>query len=152
MARYLTITGTRTVDQTKSQLDHLFREYLCPFAQPDTHFYIGGAVGIDTMTLDWLAEYSPSSLTVVVPCTVPDQPATAAATIHRWRDADRLSEIIELRAERLGTDAYHARNRWMVDRSTMAIGFPQAGVRSGGTWYTLDYAADQAKPTLIVPV
>ena len=152
MSLTVTLTGPRSVEKPKAQLDHLFGEYLRPFAMPDAHFYVGGAVGIDTMSLDWLAEHSRSVLTVVVPCTVADQPATAAAAIRRWNDAGRIADVVELRAGRLGTDAYHARNRWMVDRSGMVIGFPQAEVRSGGTWYTIDYAADQGKPRLIVPV
>jgi predicted Rossmann fold nucleotide-binding protein DprA/Smf involved in DNA uptake len=152
VSRFITITGTRNVNQSSEQLDHLFGAYLGPFAQPDAHFFVGGAVGIDTMSLDWLADHSSSLLTVVVPCTVADQPTTAAAAIRRWRDLGRLADVVELGADRLGTDAYHARNRWMVDRSAMVAGFPQADVRSGGTWFTIDYAADQGKSRLIVPV
>ena len=40
----------------------------------------------------------------------------------------------------------------MVDRSEMVIGFPQAGATSGGTYYTLDYAAELDKPRMVLPV
>jgi predicted Rossmann fold nucleotide-binding protein DprA/Smf involved in DNA uptake len=151
VARHVTITGTRSVP-AESQLPGLFDDYLRPFAAPDAHFYLGGAVGIDTAALDWLAENSHASLTVVVPCKVADQPVAAAASIHRQRDAGRLAEVVELGADRLGTAAYYARNRWMVDRSSFVIGFPRGADTTSGTWYTVNYAAQQGKPRLIAPV
>lgn len=151
MVRHVTITGTRSIP-VLSGLPRLFDDYLRPFAAQEAHFYIGGAVGIDTATLDWLATNSQASLTVVVPCTVVDQPAAAVESIRRWQDASRLVEVVELGADRLGSAAYHARNRWMVDRSAFVIGFPEGAKSASGTWYTLNYAAEQGKPRLVVPV
>ncbi len=151
MARHVTITGTRSVP-AESALPTVFDAYLRPFATPDAHFYMGGALGIDTAALDWLAEHTRSALTVAVPCTVDDQPPTAAEAIRQWRDVSRLDEVVELQADRLGTTAYHARNRWMVDRSAFVIGFPQGTDRASGTWYTLSYAAERGMPRLIVPI
>ncbi|SFW74707.1 hypothetical protein [Amycolatopsis australiensis] len=151
VTRHVTITGTRSVP-AESQLAGLFDDYLRPFAAPDAHFYLGGAVGIDTAALDWLAENSEASLIVVVPCTVVDQPAAAVASIRRQRDAGRLAEVVELGADRLGTAAYYARNRWMVDRSEFVVGFPRGTDPTSGTWYTVNYAAEQGKPRLIAPV
>lgn len=151
MARHVAITGTRSIP-AESELSGLFDGYLRPFADPDAHFYLGGAAGIDTAVLDWLAAYSQASLTVVVPCAVADQPEAAAASIRRWREAGRLVEVVELGADRLGTAAYHARNRWMVDRSDFVIGFPRGTEPTSGTWYTVNYAAEQGKPRVIVPV
>lgn len=148
MTQAVTITGTRSVAYDPT---NLFAEYISPFAAPGTHFYVGGAAGIDTLALDWLAT-TESRLSVVVPCTVDDQPATASATIHRWASAGRLHSIVELTAPSLCTDAYHARNRWMVDRSGFVIGFPHGDDQRSGTWYTLNYATDQGKPRLIVPI
>ncbi len=151
VARHVTITGTRSIP-AEVELAGLFDDYLRPFADPDAHFYLGGAAGIDTAALDWLADCSQTSLTVVVPCAVADQPAAAAASIHRWRDTGRLAAVVELGADRLGTAAYHARNRWMVDRSSFVIGFPRGANPTSGSWYTLNYAAEQGKPRLIVPI
>jgi hypothetical protein len=153
VARHVTITGTRSVPaESEAQLCVLFDDYLQPFVGPDAHFYLGGAAGIDTAALDWLAERTQASLTVVVPCTVTDQPAAAVASIHRWQDSGRLAEVVELGADRLGTAAYHARNRWMVDRSGFVIGFPRDTEQTSGTWYTVNYAAEQSKPRLVIPV
>ncbi len=151
MARHVTITGTRSIP-AESDLRGLFDGYLRPFADADAHFYLGGAVGIDTAALDWLAGCSQVSLTVVVPCTVADQPAAAVASIRRWQDDGRLAEVVELGADRLGTVAYYARNRWMVDRSAFVIGFPRGADQGSGTWYTVNYAAEQGKPRLILPL
>ncbi|MEC3978910.1 hypothetical protein [Amycolatopsis sp. H20-H5] len=147
----MTITGTRSIP-VESELPYLFDGYLRPFSAPDAHFYLGGAAGIDTAALDWLAERSQASLTVVVPCAVADQPAAAVTSIRRWQNVGRLVEIVELGADRLGTAAYHARNRWMVDRSGFVIGFPRGTEPTSGTWYTVNYAAEQCKPRLVVPV
>ncbi|SDU62841.1 DNA recombination-mediator protein A [Amycolatopsis marina] len=153
MPRHVTITGTRSITaQAETQLTGLFDDYLRPFADPNATFYLGGAAGIDTSALDWLAEHTQAALTVVVPCTVADQPAVAGEAIHRWQRGGRLAGVVELRAEKLGSSAYHARNRWMVDRSGFVIGFPQGSDSTSGTWYTVNYAADQGKPRLVVPV
>lgn len=151
MARHVTITGSRSIP-AECDLPGLFDSYLRPFADQEAHFYLGGAAGIDTTALDWLATNSPASLTVVVPCTVADQPAAAVASLRRWHDAGRLDRVVELGADRLGAEAYHARNRWMVDRSGFVIGFPQGAKSTSGTWYTVNYAAEQGKPRLVIPM
>ncbi|WP_328313055.1 hypothetical protein OG432_24250 [Streptomyces sp. NBC_00442] len=147
--RTVAITGTRkTGHRSLDEYAGLFAAYLRPFA--DSHFYIGGASGIDSMTLLWLAGNTSAQLTVVAPGTVDQQPADARQAIARTRD--RIKEIVELKAGELRTPAYHARNRWMVDHASMAIGFPNAQDPTGGTWQTLNYTAEQRKPRLIVPV
>ncbi|QES25783.1 hypothetical protein DEJ47_04340 [Streptomyces venezuelae] len=147
--RTVAITGTRsTGHRSLDEYADLFADYLGPFA--DSHFYIGGAKGIDSMSLLWLAGNTPAQITVVVPGTVDQQPAEARQAIARTRD--RITEIVELKAPELRSPAYHARNRWMVDRSRMVIGFPHSSEPSSGTWQTLTYASDLGKPRLIVPV
>ena len=149
----VTITGSRrTEHRAPADYDLLFDGYLRPFASEGSHFYIGGALGIDTLALDWLAEHTLVGLTVVVPCTLADQPEQARRTVlSAVRRAERVS-LIELAAPKLGTEAYHVRNRWMVDRSDLVIGFPRDDNPSSGTWYTIHYGAEQGRPRLIVPI
>ncbi|MFK0116341.1 hypothetical protein [Streptomyces sp. NPDC090994] len=148
--RSVTITGTRsTGHRGPTEYTALFGEYLGPFAD-GAHFYVGGARGIDSLALLWLARNTEAGLTVVVPGTVEQQPEEARQAIVRVRD--RLTDIVQLRAPELNTAAYHARNRWMVDHSAMTIGFPRAGQAQSGTWQTLTYTRDMGKPHLIVPV
>ncbi|MEV5337509.1 hypothetical protein AB0K93_03360 [Streptomyces sp. NPDC052676] len=150
LTRAVTITGTRsTGHRSLAEYATLFAGYLRPFAD-NAHFHIGGARGIDSLTLLWIADNTAADITVVVPGTVDQQPAEAQQAIARVRD--RIKEIVELQAPELGPPAYHARNRWMVDRSSMTIGFPKGGDSASGTWQTLNYTADQGKPRLIVPV
>ncbi|MGW2708090.1 hypothetical protein ACWC4J_03705 [Streptomyces sp. NPDC001356] len=147
------ITGTReTGHRQLPWFSDLFRTYLGPWATDDAEFYIGGARGVDSLSLLWLAGHSTSRITIVVPGTVVQQPAEARQAIERCRD--RIAEVVELGAAELRSPAYHARNRYMVDRTQMVLGFPLAGTEGGtsGTWQTLTYAAAQGKPRLIVPV
>ncbi|MEW2161295.1 hypothetical protein AB0950_39875 [Streptomyces sp. NPDC007189] len=146
------ITGTReTGHRELVWFSDLFGTYLAPWASDDTHFYIGGAKGIDSLTLLWLAGNAQARITVVVPGTVAQQPAEARQAIERCRE--RIAEVVELGAAELRAPAYHARNRYMVDRAQMVIGFPLEGpAGASGTWQTINYAASQGKPRLIVPV
>lgn len=149
----VTITGSRcTGHREPADYGLLFNVYLRPFAGEGAHLYVGGALGIDTLALDWLAEHAPAALTVVVPCTLADQPEQARRTVLRaTRRAQRVS-LVELGAPQLGAEAYHTRNRWMVDRSDLVIGFPHGDDPRSGTWYTIQYGADQGRPRLIVPI
>ncbi|MEV0617540.1 hypothetical protein AB0I81_29760 [Nonomuraea sp. NPDC050404] len=145
------ITGTRSTGHRELiWYADMFSTFLAPFATKDAHFYIGGARGIDSLTLLWLAGSTEARITVVVPRFVQDQPAEARHAIAECRN--RIAEIVELRAADLATPAYHARNRWMVDRGHLVIGFPREGCETSGTWQTLNYGASQGKPRLIVPV
>ncbi|MGA4841783.1 hypothetical protein [Streptomyces sp. G45] len=149
--RAVAVTGTRNTGHRRlDEYADLFRDYLGPFASSEAHFYIGGAKGIDSMSLIWLAGNTSAVITIVVPGRIDQQPPEARQAIARTRD--RVKEIVELRAPELKAPAYHARNRWMVDRASMTIGFPHHAEESSGTWQTLNYTRDQGKPCLIVPV
>jgi predicted Rossmann fold nucleotide-binding protein DprA/Smf involved in DNA uptake len=152
--RSVAITGTRSIgDAPVDELAEAFESYLRPFADAAAHFYLGGASGVDTAALQWLASNSEAVLTVVVPCRIVDQPVGSAQLIERLRGEERLADVVELGATLLGKAAYHARNRWMVDHSALVIGFPRGDESvGGGTWYTLDYAAEQGKARLVVPL
>lgn len=154
MERSVAITGTRSIgDAPDEQLAELFTAYLGPFSDPDAHFYVGGASGVDTAALQWLATNSGSALTVVLPCRIIDQPPGSFEVIERLRGEERLAAVVEMGATLLGKVAYHARNRWMVEHSGLVIGFPRGDESAGGgTWYTLNYAAEQGKARLVVPL
>lgn len=147
----ITITGTRGVPEAAGRCEILFERYLAPYATRGNGFFVGGAVGIDTLALDWLTARG-APVTVVVPATVDDQPDPARDRIRAAQRA-RLAEVVELRHPDFPeAEAYHARNRYMVDRSGFVIGYPLAGASGGGTWYTIEYAAAKGMPRLIVPV
>ncbi len=85
------------------------------------------------MALDWLAEHTKVSITAAVPCTVADQPPDARDSITIAQENGRLAELIELEQPGLSARAYHARNRWMVDRGALVIGFPHGDDPRSGT-------------------
>lgn len=147
--RHVAITGTRKTDHRNvDDYDRLFADYLAPFAN-DTRFFVGDARGIDTLALRWLAEHTAAHLTVVTPGRLAQQTAETRAAVHEL--SDRV-ELVELGADELRTSAYLARNRHMVDHAELTIGFPYGDEPLSGTWQTLNYAAEQGKPRLIVPV
>lgn len=154
MERSVAITGTRSIgDAPVDEVAEAFDAYLRPFSDSATHFYVGGASGVDTAALQWLAKNSEAALTVVVPCRIVDQPVGSTEVIDRLRAEERLADVIEMGATLLGKAAYHARNRWMVDHSGLVIGFPRGDESvGGGTWYTLNYAAEHGKVRLVVPL
>jgi hypothetical protein len=148
----VTITGTRsTGHRDLEDYPALFGTYIRPFALPGTRFYLGGATGIDSIALQWLAWETSADLQVVVPARLEDQPADARHAVAIVRADSRLADLTELKGT-LNTPGFHARNRWMADRSEMVIGFPLAGEDSGGAVWTLDYARSLGLPCLIVPV
>ncbi len=148
----VTITGTRdTGHRPLADYAAMFEEFIRPFASPGTVFYLGGAVGIDSLALLWLAKETRVRLVVVVPAALADQPGDAQNAVKTVQEQRRLGELVELGLE-TRTAGYHARNRWMVDRSSFVIGFPPSGAEAGGTGYTLDYAKEHCKPRLVVPV
>ncbi|WP_131740352.1 hypothetical protein [Actinomadura roseirufa] len=147
----VTITGTRsTGHQPPENYRALFERYVRPFGG-DARFFVGGASGIDSLCLRWLASETDAELVVVVPARLGDQPADARHAVATVQEEGRLAELVELGGE-ARTDGYHARNRWMVDRSGLVIGFPRRGTTNSGTLYTLAYAADLDIPRLVVPV
>ncbi|MEU8346841.1 hypothetical protein AB0C74_34535 [Spirillospora sp. NPDC048832] len=152
MPQAVTITGTRsTAHRAVAEYRTLFEEYVGPFALPNVRFHLGGASGIDSLALLWLADETEAELVVAVPAKLADQPADARDAIAAVRRSGRLAGLVELGGQRQRA-GYFARNRWMVDRSSFVIGFPRRGTNTSGTWYTLDYAANYDKPRLVMPV
>ncbi len=117
----IAVTGTRSTGHLDlADLRALFGEYLGPLVGQQV--YVGGAVGVDTLAMSWLAEHTAARLVVVVPATLADQPTEARAAVAEVRAAGRLGELVELRHpqwQRHRTPGYQARNRWMVDRAEM---------------------------------
>ncbi|MEV5412050.1 hypothetical protein AB0K60_24830 [Thermopolyspora sp. NPDC052614] len=154
MPTAITITGARSTEhRPKSDYDRIFAEYLGPFALPGVTFYLGGARGIDSLALLWLAAETEAVLHVVVPGTLAAQPEDAREAVMASRERGRLAGLIELNSpSHPSVEGYHRRNRWMVDKSELVVGFPRGTDRSSGTWYTLEYAALNDKARLIKPI
>jgi hypothetical protein len=92
----ITITGPRAMPPAAAdRCEVLFERYMAPFVREGHEFFVGGAVGIDTLALDWLATRQ-SPVTVVVPATVEDQQAPADERIRHAQRAG-LAEVVELR-------------------------------------------------------
>lgn len=153
--RSIAVTGSRdTGGRSEAEFESLLAAYLGPFADADSSWQLGGASGIDTLALSWLLRHSVSRLTVAVPVRLADQPADAREQVENARAADRLDQLVELaHPEGRGEASYELRNRWLVDHSSLVVGFPLTSEPDGsGTWQTLQYAAHRKLPRLIVPL
>jgi hypothetical protein len=150
----ITVSGTRsTGHRADAAYDRLFDRYLDPFLGEGTLVLVGGAGGIDTLALRWLLRRADVHIQIVVPRTVADQPEAAREAIAEalLQQPDRVA-LVELRAAVMDRASYHRRNRYMVDRSEMVVGFPFGDDRNSGTWQTLDYAESRRTPYLVVHV
>lgn len=153
----IAITGTRHVESRRGVLEQMFERVLTPFADvpaADRGWLLGGAAGVDTLALRFLAGLDSGHLTVAVPVRCVDQPADAQEVIKQAHAAGRIDQIVELdHSEGIGPEAFTTRNRWLVDHCDLVIGFPLAGTDDGsGTWETLKYAAELGRPYLVAPL
>lgn len=110
-----------------------------------SEYIFGGARGIDTDALNYMAETQPHvRRTVIVPNTVAAQPIEARHAIRL-----RAHNVIEMR--NTGANRYQLRNEAMVRRSTHLRAFyDHRG--SGGTFNTIEYAKRTGKPYSITTV
>jgi hypothetical protein len=159
----IAITGTRRANSYEG-CKWIFEKSVRPFVvsatvlrpiPSDTYvarFWLGGALGIDTHMLHWLADHTVARINVVVPNTLADQPAEARERIELAIERGRVGKLIELKAGD-SPQCFHIRNRYLVDHAQLVIGFPLMGRtvndRKGGTWSTLTYAHEVGKPHLI---
>lgn len=146
----IAITGIRGTDPNVAY-GLVFDQYLRPFTHGQIRFYLGGAKGIDTEALVWLTTNTKVNVTIAVPATLADQPDQAQSAIRQALLTEG-NYLVELR-QTLTSSGYYHRNRWMVDRADMVVGFPsRIHPDRGGTAYTLRYASGKRLPRLVVPV
>lgn len=150
----IVISGSRrTGHRSQHEYHRLFAELLAPFTDTEeARVYVGGATGVDSLALTWLVNKTPARMVVAAPGTVAQQPNEAQTAITNALPSGRI-EVVELRHPKFpSAEAYHARNRWMVDRAKLLVAFPYGNDPNSGTWYTIRYAAGQEMPRLIVPI
>lgn len=108
-------------------------------------YILGGAQGIDSDALEYLAKTQPHSLrTVVVPNRLVDQPKLTIPITKKYS-----TSIIEL--GRSDPGRYMNRNRYMVDYSKHLRAFYDFR-KSGGTYNTIEYARNIGRPLSITPM
>lgn len=150
----VTISGTRsTHDRHEVSYYDAFRVSLLPLAMGDAKFLVGGAIGMDYRALGYLLELGKAhNVTIVVPATLERQPEQVKGRLY-----DAISQgarIVELHAPDFPSGrAYHARNRWMLNRSAFGLFYPQLDQpHKGGTWELMEVAIEKDMPRTVIPV
>src|SRR5438045_376148 len=148
MTRAVVISGSRSTEhRPPAEYDALFAEFLAPFVTEGTTVYVGGAKGIDSLVLTWLAAHTGAHVVVAAPGMVSGQPEEAQAAIAAALERSRRVVVVELRHPEFPSEAaYHSRNRWMVDRAELLVAFPRGNNPSSGSLYTAHYAAERGLP------
>lgn len=115
-------------------------------------FISGGALGVDQWATEAVLhardkENLPVRLVIVVPFTGYDRKWRPETRRHYKVLRDLADEVVILeqatdtgREYSLAAAALHARDRWMVDHSSLCIAVHMKERQHGGTWYTIDYA------------
>ncbi|MEU9098728.1 hypothetical protein [Streptomyces sp. NPDC048361] len=109
--RTVAITGTRTTEhRPRHDYGVLFAAHLAAFT--DGHFLIGGARGIDSLALEWLARSTDAHITVVVPGTLAQQPAEARHVVDRTRSPASMASSNSARPTWTPRPITHATGGW----------------------------------------
>ena len=115
-------------------------------AEGFTVFRTGGAVGFDTVAalrvLLMKKKYSFITLELCLPCK--DQTA-------KWKESEKVfygfclarADKIRYVGERYRSGCMFARNRMLVDGSDCCLAYCSPAAKSGGSRYTIDYAAEK---------
>lgn len=136
----IVITGSR--DVSRETVRPLFEQHLSYLIGQQRTWLLGGARGIDQWAVEWLSELN-EICWLVIPYTLATQPLR----MQPWfEQADR---VLELQLPKRKS-AYAFRNRYMVDRCGIVIGF-RAG-KGTGTLAILKYALRQQKEVHAIPV
>ncbi len=108
-------------------------------------YLFGGAQGIDTDALEYIAKTQPHSLrTVIVPNRLVDQPKLTIPITNKYS-----TSVVEL--GQTGPGRYMNRNRYLVNHSNHLRAFYDFR-KSGGTYNTIEYARNTGRPLSITPM
>lgn len=116
-----------------------------------TEFHSGMALGVDTWCAEAVLQLKQSRpelrLTAIIPCRDQDS-AWSAEQKKRYREIlGRCDKVICI-SESYNDKCMFQRNRALVDICDVLVAVFDG--RSGGTKYTVDYAAKQGKRTIVI--
>ena len=131
----------RVMSALRREVLHLVRE------EGVTRFLSGGALGFDTLAaevvLEVIADHPHVSLVIVRPCADQTRGWNASDAARHEAILARASEVVTL-APAYRPGCMQARNRYLVEHSGRCLCYLTE--RSGGTAYTVRYAASRGLP------
>lgn len=145
-------TGHRTIPQKEwTAIENKTEEICLELIQRGIKYFMtGGALGFDTMAAQCIlrlrTEYD-IKLIIAVPCRTQSK---------NWSEADReiyrrileLADCVTVLSEEYTKECMLRRNRYMVQHSSVCVAYLKR--MSGGTAYTVRYAADEGAELIFV--
>ncbi len=133
--RHLSYQDLKLIDATLyPQIENLYMEGY-------THFIAGGAFGFDTLAAEAVlklrAVYPDVTLTIAIPCPGQSKSWSDKAQ-KKYRDILNAADNSVVICDHYTSYCMHARNRYMVDNSSLLVAFYKNV--SGGSKNTYDYA------------
>lgn len=147
------ITGTRDVKtQDFNKFFQMCDIYAHPLFEDIDEVLIGGALGVDLLFTRWVHRTFPQvKVTWAVPDTIKVQPTLVTDYYDKNKSKIKIFEIKHPAFP--ASEAYKARNKYLVDSSEMTIGFPKnCATKATGTWQTINYSLFREHPTYIIPL
>lgn len=140
----------KNCEEHREYLDLLWRLVETAIRDGYSYFICGGAVGADmdfAETVLALKETYPKiRLEIAVPCRNQDLKWKKAEK-ERYQNILARASVINVLSEKYTPWCMHARNRYMVDRSTAVIAVWNFSEK-GGTFATIQYATKKRKPVI----
>ena len=117
------------------------------------HFISGMALGIDTYAAETVLKlreiYPDITLECAVPCRTQSK-KWSAANRERYNDILLKADKVTVLHEYYNYTCMHDRDRYMVDNSDMVLAVWNG--TPGGTAFTVNYARENSKEIIIIPV
>ena len=127
-----------TMDFVRQRTERAIRDL---YLQGFRTFIVGGALGYDTMVAVLLFQIRTEIPEIRVVLAYPYEGYNSSWTLQQWQAyRDRLlryNEVVCV-SEQASRYAYWARDRYMVDRSSLCVGYCIDA--ASGTGYTMSYA------------
>ena len=136
-------TGHRALpgEELGALTEWLEREICRLLEQGCTDFYVGGALGFDTLAAETVLRlrqrFPQLRLLLIVPCAT-QADRWSARNQQRYRAIREAADEVTVLSKTYTAGCMHRRNRYMVDHSSVCLCYLRTA--RGGTAYTVRYA------------
>lgn len=152
--RIVCFTGHRTIKNAEEVEQRLSKIIEGLAADGYTHFLAGGARGFDALAaktiLDLKIFYPQISLHLILPFRNPFEveKGWSEEDIENYHAIVDAADDVVYMGQKYKRGLYYKRDRYMVDNAAVCVAYQRR--KTGGTAYTVNYAAEQAVKLIMV--